>query len=145
MRPFALLFLHPEYLQTDYLKPLEPRTCRALDEISFALPVPIGSVLRLTATVTKSSTETNQVHSQVEAEVVNVSTGKREKTNVRPPSSLLSAALDTSIEGLTWLVGRSITLQDFHFTWLKDDGLPLTREVVPEVRRSLPTTPSSSP
>lgn len=68
------------------------RTTSALDEISFARPVPIGSVVRLTATVTKSSAAARQVHSQVSAEVVSVATGETQTTNVRPPSLALVCA-----------------------------------------------------
>jgi len=73
--------------------------------------VPIGSVLRLTATVVRSSPETNQIHSQVSAEVVNVSTGETRKTN------------------------------DFYFSFMRDDGEPLTRRIVPEVSASTKTSP----
>jgi hypothetical protein len=73
--------------------------------------VPIGSVLRLTATVVRSSPETNQIHSQVSAEVVNVSTGETRKTN------------------------------DFYFSFMRDDGEPLTRRIVPEVSVSTKTSP----
>ncbi|CED82358.1 Acyl-CoA thioesterase [Phaffia rhodozyma] len=79
-----------------------PMKFLALDEISFKLPVPIGSVLRLTAVVTHTDSSTNQVHSQVTADVVDVSTGRRNTTN------------------------------DFHFTWQKEDnGAGLDVEVIP--------------
>lgn len=45
------------------------------------LPVPIGSILRLTATITHSQASINQIHSHVTAEVVDVATGLARRAN----------------------------------------------------------------
>ncbi|KAK7440049.1 hypothetical protein VKT23_017300 [Stygiomarasmius scandens] len=64
----------------------------SLDEISFKLPVPIGSILRLTSHVLHSNDASPQlIHIGVTANVVDVKTGSEQTTN------------------------------DFRFTWAKDD------------------------
>ena len=95
----------------------------SLDNISFARPVPIGSVLRLTSYILHTShnaaypalivrppftafrislTKTRHAqHVGVKANVVDVRTGKEQMTN------------------------------DFRFTWCREDGEPLKRTVVP--------------
>ncbi|KAL7414495.1 HotDog domain-containing protein [Mrakia frigida] len=78
-----------------------PVRFQSLDEISFQRPVPIGSVLRLVATVSHTSTSSNQIHSHIAADTIDVSTGVRNKCN------------------------------DFHFTWQKMNGNGLDREVKP--------------
>lgn len=77
----------------------------SLDGIAFAKPVPIGSILRLTSHVLHtSSTEQfpGLIHVGVQANVVDVATGREETTN------------------------------DFRFTWCVDGGKPLARRVVPK-------------
>ncbi|KZT05215.1 Thioesterase/thiol ester dehydrase-isomerase [Laetiporus sulphureus 93-53] len=77
----------------------------SLDGISFAKPVPIGSILRLTSQIlhtTKSEQFPGIVHVGVQANVVDVATGKEQTTN------------------------------DFRFTWCTDYQLPLKRKVVPK-------------
>uniref|UniRef100_D8QHQ8 HotDog ACOT-type domain-containing protein n=1 Tax=Schizophyllum commune (strain H4-8 / FGSC 9210) TaxID=578458 RepID=D8QHQ8_SCHCM len=76
----------------------------SLDGISFAKPVPIGSILRLKSWVLHSATTAEHpvlVHVGVTANVVDVRTGKEETTN------------------------------EFRFTWSREDGAPLNRTVVP--------------
>lgn len=99
----------------------------SLDKIAFAAPVPIGSILRLTARVLHSTAvprypvlvvslvapfQTIQYlnkmalkHVGVQADVVDVRTGARQTTN------------------------------DFRFTWGHENGEPLTRKVVPRTYR----------
>ncbi|KAL1745480.1 HotDog domain-containing protein [Schizophyllum fasciatum] len=76
----------------------------SLDGISFAKPVPIGSILRLKSWVLHSAATPEHpvlVHVGVTANVVDVRTGKEETTN------------------------------EFRFTWSREDGEPLNRTVVP--------------
>ncbi|TDL27144.1 Thioesterase/thiol ester dehydrase-isomerase [Rickenella mellea] len=76
----------------------------SLDGISFARPVPIGSILRLTSHITHSAATAEfpvLVHVNVQANVVDVPTGTEQTTN------------------------------DFRFTWCHDDGEPLRRMVTP--------------
>ncbi|EKM52604.1 uncharacterized protein PHACADRAFT_149409 [Phanerochaete carnosa HHB-10118-sp] len=76
----------------------------SLDSISFARPVPIGSVLRLKSHVLHT-TSTKEfpalIHVGVEANVVDIRTGSEQMTN------------------------------DFRLTWCREDGEPLKRVVVP--------------
>jgi len=77
----------------------------SLDGISFAKPVPIGSILRLTSHVLHTSSSEQfpgLIHVGVQANVVDVATGKEQTTN------------------------------DFRFTWCTDGAKPLTRNVVPK-------------
>ncbi|THH16286.1 hypothetical protein EW146_g4324 [Bondarzewia mesenterica] len=77
----------------------------SLDNISFARPVPIGSILRLTSHIlhTKSTPQFPAiVHVGVQANVVDVETGLEQMTN------------------------------DFRFTWCREEGAPLARKVVPK-------------
>ncbi|CCM02110.1 uncharacterized protein FIBRA_04187 [Fibroporia radiculosa] len=77
----------------------------SLDGISFAKPVPIGSILRLTSHILHTSSSEQfpgLIHVGVQANVVDVSTGKEQTTN------------------------------DFRFTWCTDRSIPLTRKVVPK-------------
>ncbi|PCH43033.1 Thioesterase/thiol ester dehydrase-isomerase [Wolfiporia cocos MD-104 SS10] len=77
----------------------------SLDGISFAKPVPIGSILRLTSQILHTSSSEQfpgLIHVGVQANVVDVATGKEQTTN------------------------------DFRFTWATDDAKPLTRRVVPK-------------
>ncbi|PIL25877.1 transporter [Ganoderma sinense ZZ0214-1] len=79
-------------------------TFLSLDGISFARPVPIGSLLRLTSNVVHSSSSDDYpalVHVWVHADVVNLETGTEQRTN------------------------------DFRFTWCRETGPPLKRIVVP--------------
>ncbi|KIP09446.1 hypothetical protein PHLGIDRAFT_22940 [Phlebiopsis gigantea 11061_1 CR5-6] len=76
----------------------------SLDSISFARPVPIGSVLRLKSYILHTdSTEEFPVliHVGVKANVVDIRTGTEQMTN------------------------------DFRLTWCRQDGEPLKRTVVP--------------
>lgn len=76
----------------------------SLDGISFAKPVPIGSILRLKSWVLHSASTPDHpvlVHVGVTANVVDVRTGKEETTN------------------------------EFRFTWSREDGPPLNRTLVP--------------
>ncbi|KAI1790562.1 Thioesterase/thiol ester dehydrase-isomerase [Ganoderma leucocontextum] len=80
-------------------------TFLSLDGISFARPVPIGSLLRLTSNVVHSSSSDDYpalVHVWVHADVVNLETGTEQRTN------------------------------DFRFTWCRETGPPLKRIVVPK-------------
>ncbi|KIY51616.1 Thioesterase/thiol ester dehydrase-isomerase [Fistulina hepatica ATCC 64428] len=80
----------------------------SLDGISFARPVPIGSILRLTSYVLHSSSSPEYptlVHIGVTAAVVDVETGSEQTTN------------------------------EFRFTWCRGDGQPLARVVVPKTYR----------
>ncbi|GJF00381.1 thioesterase/thiol ester dehydrase-isomerase [Phanerochaete sordida] len=76
----------------------------SLDSISFARPVPIGSVLRLKSYIVHT-TATKEfpvlIHVTVKASAVDIETGKEETTN------------------------------DFRFTWCREDGAALPRTVVP--------------
>lgn len=76
----------------------------SLDSISFARPVPIGSVLRLKSHILHT-TSTKEfpalIHVGVKANVVDIRTGSEQMTN------------------------------DFRFTWCREDGEPLQRMVVP--------------
>lgn len=77
----------------------------SLDGISFARPVPIGSILRLTSKIlhTASSAQCPMlVHVGVTANVVDVKTGSEQTTN------------------------------EFRFTWCKHEGDPPPRKVVPK-------------
>lgn len=77
----------------------------SLDSISFAKPVPIGSILRLTSQVLHTSPSgefPGVVHVGVQANVVDVGTGHEQITN------------------------------DFRFTWHPDDGTAVFRQVVPK-------------
>ncbi|TFY55934.1 hypothetical protein EVJ58_g7937 [Rhodofomes roseus] len=77
----------------------------SLDGISFAKPVPIGSILRLTSHIlhtTQSEKFPGLIHVVVQANVVDVATGKEQTTN------------------------------DFRFTWCTDHNIPVTRKVVPK-------------
>ncbi|KII83847.1 hypothetical protein PLICRDRAFT_58288 [Plicaturopsis crispa FD-325 SS-3] len=76
----------------------------SLDGISFAKPVPIGSILRLTSHILHTSSTPEfptLVHVGVQANVVDAKTGHEETTN------------------------------DFRFTWCRETGEPLQRYVVP--------------
>ncbi|OSD03700.1 Thioesterase/thiol ester dehydrase-isomerase [Trametes coccinea BRFM310] len=80
-------------------------TFLSLDGISFARPVPIGSLLRLTSYIVHSTSSENYpalVHVWVHADVVNLETGTEQRTN------------------------------DFRFTWCIENGPPLKRMVVPK-------------
>lgn len=80
-------------------------TFMSLDSISFAKPVPIGSILRLTSQVlhtTPPGELPGVVHVGVQANVVDVRTGHEQTTN------------------------------DFRFTWYPDDGSAVLRTVVPK-------------
>ncbi|KAG1728865.1 Thioesterase/thiol ester dehydrase-isomerase [Suillus paluster] len=79
-------------------------TFMSLDSISFAKPVPIGSILRLTSQVlhTSPGKRPGVVHVGVQANVVDVRTGHEQTTN------------------------------DFRFTWYPDDGAAVLRTVVPK-------------
>lgn len=80
-------------------------TFMSLDSISFAKPVPIGSILRLTSQVLHTTPPGElpaAVHVGVQANVVEVRTGREQTTN------------------------------DFRFTWYPDDGAPVLRQVVPK-------------
>lgn len=77
----------------------------SLDGICFARPVPIGSVLRLTSHIVHSTSSQQfptLVHALVQANVVDVKTGSEQTTN------------------------------DFRFTWCREEGAPLKRQVVPK-------------
>ncbi|KAF8890622.1 Thioesterase/thiol ester dehydrase-isomerase [Infundibulicybe gibba] len=77
----------------------------SLDGISFARPVPIGSILRLTSHILHSTTSAQYpmlVHVGVKANVVDVQTGTEQTTN------------------------------DFRFTWCQDHESPTPRRVVPQ-------------
>ncbi|EJF60136.1 Thioesterase/thiol ester dehydrase-isomerase [Dichomitus squalens] len=77
----------------------------SLDGISFARPVPIGSLLRLTSNIVHSSSSKDYpalVHVWVHADVVDLETGTEQRTN------------------------------DFRFTWCRETGPPLKRIVVPK-------------
>ncbi|KAH7921130.1 Thioesterase/thiol ester dehydrase-isomerase [Leucogyrophana mollusca] len=77
----------------------------SLDGISFAKPVPIGSILRLTSQILHTSPPGEYpagVHVGVQANVVDVRTGHEETTN------------------------------DFRFTWCRDDGAAIARKVAPK-------------
>ncbi|TFK47256.1 Thioesterase/thiol ester dehydrase-isomerase [Heliocybe sulcata] len=77
----------------------------SLDGISFARPVPIGSVLRLTSHIVYSTTSPQfptLVHALVQANVVDVKTGQEQTTN------------------------------NFRFTWCGEEGQSLGRQVVPK-------------
>ncbi|EGO02868.1 hypothetical protein SERLA73DRAFT_176304 [Serpula lacrymans var. lacrymans S7.3] len=80
----------------------------SLDGISFARPVPIGSILRLRSLVLHSDTSGDAppaVHVAVLANVVDVGTGQEQTTN------------------------------EFRFTWCRDDGKPTSRKIVPKTYR----------
>lgn len=80
-------------------------TFMSLDSISFAKPVPIGSILRLTSQIlhtTPPGELPGVVHVGVQANVVDVRTGHEQTTN------------------------------DFRFTWYPDDGAAVVRQVVPK-------------
>jgi acyl-coenzyme A thioesterase 9 len=80
-------------------------TFMSLDSISFAKPVPIGSILRLTSQIlhtTPSGELPGVVHVGVQANVVDVRTGQEQATN------------------------------DFRFTWYPDDDAAVLRQVVPK-------------
>ncbi|KAF9446546.1 Thioesterase/thiol ester dehydrase-isomerase [Macrolepiota fuliginosa MF-IS2] len=84
-----------------------PMRFLSLDSISFARPVPIGSILRLTSQIlhtTPSPTYPTIVHVGVKANVVDVTTGSEQTTN------------------------------DFRFTWAQEHGKgsPIPRKVVPK-------------
>jgi acyl-coenzyme A thioesterase 9 len=88
-----------------------PMKFLALDEISFSLPVPIGAILRLTATVIHSTS--HALHSQVTAELVDVRSGKKSKTNTfyltwgKEGRALAREVQPVSLtEGMAWLEGR---------------------------------------
>ncbi|KAG6826443.1 hypothetical protein H0H92_015770 [Tricholoma furcatifolium] len=79
----------------------------SLDGISFARPVPIGSILRLTSHILHTRTPSESqypllVHVRVKADVVDVKTGSEQTTN------------------------------DFRFTWCRDEGEGLPPKVVPK-------------
>lgn len=80
-------------------------TFMSLDSISFAKPVPIGSILRLTSQVLHTTPPRELpgvVHVGVQANVVDVRTGHEQTTN------------------------------DFRFTWYPDDDTAVVRQVVPK-------------
>ncbi|KAF8064151.1 Thioesterase/thiol ester dehydrase-isomerase [Lyophyllum atratum] len=79
----------------------------SLDGISFARPVPIGSILRLTSHILHTSTPDESqfpmlVHVGVKANVVDLKTGSEQTTN------------------------------DFRFTWCREQGEGVPRKVVPK-------------
>ncbi|OCH88958.1 Thioesterase/thiol ester dehydrase-isomerase [Obba rivulosa] len=77
----------------------------SLDGISFARPVSIGSILRLTSHILHTSNSEQYpgiVHVGVQANVVDAVTGAEQTTN------------------------------DFRFTWCRDGGAPLMRKIVPK-------------
>ncbi|QRV94330.1 thioesterase superfamily protein [Ceratobasidium sp. AG-Ba] len=87
-----------------YLFTRAPLRFLSLDGIAFKKPVPIGSILRLTSHVTHTAScdEFAAVaHVQVRAEVIDPATGEENLTNT------------------------------FSFTWVREDGPPLGRMVVP--------------
>ncbi|KAF9009194.1 Thioesterase/thiol ester dehydrase-isomerase [Hymenopellis radicata] len=84
----------------------------SLDSISFAQPVPIGSILRLTSTILHSTTPSPEhpltVHVGVTANVVDVKTGAEHTTN------------------------------EFRFTWCKEeDAQAIARKVVPRTYKGM--------
>ncbi|KAH9948493.1 Thioesterase/thiol ester dehydrase-isomerase [Amylocystis lapponica] len=83
----------------------------SLDGISFARPVPIGSILRLTSHIHHSTSSAQYpaiVHVGVQADVIDVTTGAERTTN------------------------------DFRFTWCGDVGTPpLERKIIPKTYRGL--------
>ena len=76
----------------------------SLDSISFARPVPIGSILRLKSYIVHT-TSTDEfpalLHVTVKASAIDIRTGEEQTTN------------------------------DFRFTWCREQGEPLSRTVVP--------------
>ncbi|KAF8598813.1 Thioesterase/thiol ester dehydrase-isomerase, partial [Ceratobasidium sp. AG-I] len=87
-----------------YLFTRAPLRFLSLDGIAFKKPVPIGSILRLTSTVahTMTSDEFAAVaHVRVRADVIDPATGEVNLTNT------------------------------FRFTWVREEGPPLRRMVVP--------------
>ncbi|CAE7227659.1 unnamed protein product [Rhizoctonia solani] len=87
-----------------YMFTRAPLRFLSLDGIAFKKPVPIGSILRLTSHIshTTSNAEFAAVaHVQVQAEVIDPATGEDNLTNT------------------------------FRFTWVREDGPPLQRLVVP--------------
>ncbi|THU93839.1 Thioesterase/thiol ester dehydrase-isomerase [Dendrothele bispora CBS 962.96] len=86
----------------------------ALDEISFKLPVPIGSILRLTSHVLHSNASSPQlIHVGVTANVVDVKTGEEQTTNEFrftwasiDESSQRKVVPETYKEAMLWLEGR---------------------------------------
>ncbi|KAG8679462.1 hypothetical protein FRC09_018954, partial [Ceratobasidium sp. 395] len=87
-----------------YLFTRAPLRFLSLDGIAFKKPVPIGSILRLTSTVTHTAScdEFAAVaHVRVQADVIDPATGEENLTNT------------------------------FSFTWVREEGPPLRRMVVP--------------
>ncbi|KAH7339912.1 HotDog domain-containing protein [Rhizoctonia solani] len=87
-----------------YMFTRAPLRFLSLDGISFKKPVPIGSILRLTSHIshTTSNVEFAAVaHVQVQAEVIDPATGEDNLTNT------------------------------FRFTWVRENGPPLQRLVIP--------------
>ncbi|KAI0316952.1 Thioesterase/thiol ester dehydrase-isomerase [Amylostereum chailletii] len=85
----------------------QPVRFLSLDSISFARPVPIGSILRLTSSILHTTTDEEGhpvVHVRVKADVVNVESGIEQMTN------------------------------DFRFTWCAQGG-GIPRKVVPKTYR----------
>jgi len=83
----------------------QPLQFLSLDGISFKLPVPIGSILRLRSVVAHSKSDDEfsaVVHVQVQANVIDPTTGEENLTNT------------------------------FHFTWVNQEPEPLRRMVLPE-------------
>ncbi|KAF7795152.1 hypothetical protein EIP86_006300 [Pleurotus ostreatoroseus] len=81
-----------------------PVSFLSLDNISFARPVSIGSILRLKSYILHTASTKQYpalIHVGVKANVVDVRTGKEQMTN------------------------------DFRFTWCREDGERLGRMVVP--------------
>lgn len=77
----------------------------SLDGITFRLPVPIGSALRLTSTICHTTTDEQHralVNVWVQANVIDSQTGDEQTTN------------------------------NFYFTWCREDGEDLKRTVVPK-------------
>ncbi|GAB1524653.1 hypothetical protein RhiTH_007807 [Rhizoctonia solani] len=87
-----------------YMFTRAPLRFLSLDGIAFKKPVPIGSILRLTSHIshTTSNAEFTAVaHVQVQAEVIDPATGESNLTNT------------------------------FRFTWVRENGPPLHRLVIP--------------
>ncbi|KZT24926.1 Thioesterase/thiol ester dehydrase-isomerase [Neolentinus lepideus HHB14362 ss-1] len=96
---YELAFTNARLFTRDHVRFL------SLDGISFARPVPIGCVLRLTSHIVHSTTSRQfpaLVHALVQANVVDVKTGQERTTN------------------------------NFRFTWCREEGEPLRRQVVPK-------------
>lgn len=88
---------------------------RAIDELAFVHPVPIGSILELMAVIayTEPSVDGLLMHIQVTADVINVETGQRVTTNTfhltfktSGSDILLPVLPETYEEGIMYIEGR---------------------------------------